>query len=63
MIESLNLAIKSLNASAETQAKNAEINLDHAQSVVAAVDRLLQEVHASETTRSTGTMGSRSRDR
>ena len=50
MIESLNLAVNSLNASAETQAKNAEINLDHARSVVAAVDQLLQEIHASETT-------------
>ena len=63
MIESLNLAVNSLNASAETQAKNAEINLDHARSVVAAVDQLLQEIHASETTRSTRTVGSRSRDR
>jgi ElaB/YqjD/DUF883 family membrane-anchored ribosome-binding protein len=63
MIESLNLAVNSLNASAETQAKNAEINLDHARNVVAAVDQLLQKMHASETTRSTRTLGSRSRDR
>jgi hypothetical protein len=63
MIDSLTRAVNSLNASAETQAKNAEINLDHAESVVAAVDRLLQEIHASETTRSTKTLGTRSRDR
>ena len=48
MIESLTLAVNSLNASAETQARNAEINLEHAQSVVTAVNKLLQEIHAGE---------------
>jgi ElaB/YqjD/DUF883 family membrane-anchored ribosome-binding protein len=53
MIESLTLAVNSLHDSAETQAKKAEINLEHAQSVVVAINQLLQEIHASETTRST----------
>jgi hypothetical protein len=56
MIESLTLAVNSLHNSAETQAKNAEINLDHAQSVVVAINQLLQEIHASETRHSAGTL-------
>jgi ElaB/YqjD/DUF883 family membrane-anchored ribosome-binding protein len=56
MIESLTLAVNSLHNSAETQAKNAEINLDQAQSVVVAINQLLQEIHASETRHSAGTL-------
>jgi methyl-accepting chemotaxis protein len=64
MIESLTLAVNSLTASAETQARNAEINLEHAQSVVVAINQLLQEVHAVEATRSiAGPRVSASRDR
>jgi hypothetical protein len=59
MIQSLTLAVNSLHTSAETQAKNVEINLENAQSVVIAINQLLQEIHAAETTRSTGTLGSR----
>jgi ElaB/YqjD/DUF883 family membrane-anchored ribosome-binding protein len=56
MIESLTLAVNSLHNSAETQAKNAEINLDQAHSVVVAINQLLQEIHASETRHSGGTL-------
>jgi methyl-accepting chemotaxis protein len=51
LLESVTLAVKSLNDSAEIQAKNVEINLEHAQSVVVAVNQLLQEIHAAEAPR------------
>jgi hypothetical protein len=76
LLEGLALAVKSLNDSAEIQAKNVEINLEHAQSVVVAVNQLLQEIHAGETLHSTAasseassavsspvSLGARSRER
>src|SRR6202142_3696667 len=48
LIQSLTQALNSLHASVETQARNTEINLEHAQSVVTAVNQLLQEIHAGE---------------
>jgi ElaB/YqjD/DUF883 family membrane-anchored ribosome-binding protein len=48
LIQSLTQALNSLHASVETQAKNTEINLEHAQSVVTAVNQLLLEIHAGE---------------
>ncbi len=52
MIQSLTQALNSLHSSVETQAKNTEVNLEHAQSVVVAVNQLLQEIHAGEAPRS-----------
>ena len=51
LIQSLTQALNSLHSSVETQAKNTEVNLEHAQSVVVAVNQLLQEIHAAETPR------------
>jgi hypothetical protein len=51
LIQSLTQALNSLHSSAETQAKNTEVNLEHAQSVVTAVNQLLQEIHAAEAPR------------
>ena len=51
LIQSLTQALNSLHSSVETQAKNTEINLEHAQSVVVAVNQLLQEIHAAEAPR------------
>jgi hypothetical protein len=51
LIQSLTQALNSLHSSVETQAKNTEVNLEHAQSVVVAVNQLLQEIHASEAPR------------
>jgi ElaB/YqjD/DUF883 family membrane-anchored ribosome-binding protein len=48
LIQGLTQALNSLHSSVETQAKNTEINLEHAQSVVTAVNQLLQEIHAGE---------------
>jgi hypothetical protein len=48
LIEGLTQALSSLHASVETQTKNVEANLEQAQSVVAAVNRLLLEIHAGE---------------
>jgi hypothetical protein len=56
MIQSLIQAVNSLNSSAETQAKNVGINVEHAQSVVVAVNQLLQEIHAAETPHSSATL-------
>lgn len=64
MIQSLTEAVNSLRDSTETQARNVEINLRHTQSVVVAVNQLLKEIHAAETTRpAAGSWSSRSRDR
>ena len=52
LIQSLTQALNSLHSSVETQAKNTEVNLEHAQSVVVAVNQLLQEIHAGEAPRS-----------
>jgi hypothetical protein len=51
LIQGLTQALNSLHASVETQAKNTEVNLEHAQSVVVAVNQLLQEIHAAEAPR------------
>ena len=51
LIQSLTQALNSLHSSVETQAKNTEVNLEHAQSVVTAVNQLLQEIHAAEAPR------------
>jgi hypothetical protein len=51
LIQSLTQALNSLHSSVETQAKNTEVNLEHAQSVVVAVNQLLQEIHAGEAPR------------
>jgi hypothetical protein len=51
LIQSLTQALNSLHSSVETQAKNTEVNLEHAQSVVVAVNQLLQEIHAAEAPR------------
>jgi hypothetical protein len=51
LIQSLTQALNSLHTSVETQAKNTEVNLEHAQSVVTAVNQLLQEIHAAEAPR------------
>jgi ElaB/YqjD/DUF883 family membrane-anchored ribosome-binding protein len=48
LIQSLTQALNSLHGSVETQAKNTEVNLEHAQSVVVAVNQLLQEIHSQE---------------
>jgi ElaB/YqjD/DUF883 family membrane-anchored ribosome-binding protein len=48
LIQSLTQALNSLHSSVETQARNTEVNLEHAQSVVTAVNQLLQEIHAGE---------------
>ena len=48
LIESLTQAVNSLHNSAELQAKNVEDNFEQAKSVVVAINRLLQEVHAAE---------------
>jgi hypothetical protein len=64
MIQSLTEAVNSLKDSTETQARNVEINLRHTQSVVVAVNQLLKDIHAAETTRpAAGSWSSRSRDR
>ena len=51
LIQSLTQALNSLHTSVETQAKNVEVNIEHAQSVVVAVNQLLQEIHAAEAPR------------
>ncbi len=51
LIQSLTQALNSLHSSVETQARNTEVNLEHAQSVVTAVNQLLQEIHAAEAPR------------
>ncbi len=51
LIQSLTQALNSLHSSVETQTKNTEVNLEHAQSVVVAVNQLLQEIHAGEAPR------------
>jgi hypothetical protein len=51
LIQGLTQALNSLHTSVETQAKNTEVNLEHAQSVVTAVNQLLQEIHAAEAPR------------
>ena len=51
LIQSLTQALNSLHNSVETQARNTEVNLEHAQSVVTAVNQLLQEIHAAEAPR------------
>jgi hypothetical protein len=51
LIQGLTQALNSLHSSVETQAKNTEVNLEHAQSVVVAVNQLLQEIHAAEAPR------------
>jgi hypothetical protein len=53
LISGLTSAVNSLGVSAEAQAKNTENNLKHTQTVVVAITRLLQEIQATETTRST----------
>jgi hypothetical protein len=64
MIERLTEAVNSLKDSAETQARNIEINLKHTQSVVVAVNQLMRELHAAETKRSAaGPWSSIGRDR
>jgi methyl-accepting chemotaxis protein len=57
MIQNLTLAVNSLNKSAETQARNMEAGLRHAQSLVAATNQLLQEIRAAETPYSTADLG------
>jgi hypothetical protein len=52
LIQGLTQALNSLHTSVETQSKNVEVNLEHAQSVVVAVNQLLQEIHAAEAPRS-----------
>jgi ElaB/YqjD/DUF883 family membrane-anchored ribosome-binding protein len=52
LIQGLTQALNSLHGSVETQAKNVEVNIEHAQSVVVAVNQLLQEIHAGEAPRS-----------
>ena len=48
----------------ETQAENIDINLRHTHSVVVAINQLLQEIRAVETTRpAAGPWSSKSRDR
>jgi hypothetical protein len=51
LIQGLTQALNSLHSSVETQAKNTEVNLEHAQSVVVAVNQLLQEIHAADAPR------------
>ena len=51
LIQGLTQALNTLHTSVETQAKNTEVNLEHAQSVVVAVNQLLQEIHAAEAPR------------
>jgi ElaB/YqjD/DUF883 family membrane-anchored ribosome-binding protein len=64
MIQTLTDAVNSLKDSTETQSRSVEINLRHTQSVVVAVNQLLKEIHAAETTRpAAGSWSSRSRDR
>ena len=64
LIQGLTSAVNSLGDSAEAQAKNTENNLRHTQTVVVAITRLLQEIQATETTRSAaGGWASRSRER
>ena len=48
LIHGLTQALNSLHTSVETQAKNVEVNIEHAQSVVVAVNQLLQEIHTQE---------------
>jgi ElaB/YqjD/DUF883 family membrane-anchored ribosome-binding protein len=52
LIQGLTQALNSLHSSVATQTKNVEVNLEHAQSVVVAVNQLLQEIHAAEAPRS-----------
>jgi hypothetical protein len=64
LIQGLTSAVNSLGASAEAQAKNTESNLKHTQTVVVAITRLLQEIQATDTTRSAaGAWASRTRER
>ena len=64
LIEGLTGAVNSLGVTAETQARSIENNLKHTQTVVVAITRLLQEIQATETTRSTaGARAQRSRER
>ena len=51
LIQGLTTALNSLHTSVETQSKSVEVNLEHAQSVVVAVNQLLQEIHAAEAPR------------
>jgi hypothetical protein len=51
LIQSLTQALNSLHSGVETQTKNVGVNLEHAQSVVTAVNQLLQEIHAGEAPR------------
>jgi hypothetical protein len=51
LIQGLTQALNTLHTSVETQAKNTEVNLEHAQSVVVAVNQLLHEIHAAEAPR------------
>jgi ElaB/YqjD/DUF883 family membrane-anchored ribosome-binding protein len=48
LIQSLTEALGSLHTSVETQTKNVGVNVEHAQNVVTAVNKLLQEIHAGE---------------
>jgi hypothetical protein len=63
LIHGLTSAVNSLGDSAEAQAKNTENNLRHTQAVVVAITRLLQEIQATESTRSTAGAWARSRER
>ncbi len=51
LIQGLTQALNSLHSSVETQARTVEVNIEHAQSVVVAVNQLLQEIHAAEAPR------------
>jgi hypothetical protein len=51
LIQGLTQALNSLHTSVETQTKNVAVNVEHAQSVVTAVNQLLQEIHAGEAPR------------
>jgi ElaB/YqjD/DUF883 family membrane-anchored ribosome-binding protein len=51
LIQGLTQALNSLHNSVATQTRNVEVNLEQAQSVVAAVNQLLQEIHAAEAPR------------
>jgi hypothetical protein len=65
LIEGLTSAVNSLGEGSEAQARSIENNLKHTQTVVVAITRLLQEIQATDTTRSTagGALMSRSRER
>jgi hypothetical protein len=64
LIEGLTGAVNSLGATTGTQARSIESNLKHTQAVVVAITRLLQEIQATETTRSAaGAWAQRNRER